>query len=169
MSWGHADKPGPPFVLHPKRPRLLLIGADAGIAPTIALAEGLRGALGSAGPAGSGAPTAWKPLVLLGSDQPFPFRARPSSIIVAGIPTGVIACMPLLEEWGVPCRLASHVDLPGCFEGPVTALADAWLASLGPTELREVEIFVYGPAALLEATRDLAARYGAPCQTMLAA
>jgi dihydroorotate dehydrogenase electron transfer subunit len=168
MSWGRADR----FVLHPERPRLLLIGADAGIAPTIGLAEGLRGALAPAGPAGSegsDAPTAWKPLVLLGSDQPFPFRARPSSIIVAGIPTGVIACMPLLEEWGVPSRLASHIDLPGCFDGPVTALADAWLASLGPAELGELEVFACGPAVLLEVTRGLAARYGAPCQTVLAA
>lgn len=148
-------EPRQPFALHPERPRSLLIGAEAGITPTIALAESLHGSLMSAG---------WKPLVLLGSDPPFPFRPRPSSIIVAGIPAGVIACMPDLEQRGVPCRLASHADLPGCFDGPVTALADTWLASLGAVELGEVEIFVCGPAALLKATRELAARYGTPCQ-----
>jgi dihydroorotate dehydrogenase electron transfer subunit len=132
------------------------MGADAGIAPTIALAESLREAPSpSAG---------WKPLVLLGSDARFPFKARPSAIIVAGIPAGVIACMPLLEEWGMPCRLASDADLPGCFEGPVTALADAWLGSLGAAEIGEVQMFACGPTALLEAARDLAARYEVPCQ-----
>jgi dihydroorotate dehydrogenase electron transfer subunit len=143
------------FILHAERPRVLLIGANAGIAPTIAFAERLRGSLTSS--------AGWKPLVLLGSDQSFPFRPRPSSIIVAGIPTGVIACMPLLEEWGVPCRLASHADLPGCFDGLVTGLADAWLASLGPAELSQVEIFARGPAALLEGTREVASHYGVPC------
>lgn len=138
------------FVLHSERPRALLIGADGGIGPMIALAETLCKAPASVG---------WKPLVLLGSDRPFPFRPRPSSIIVAGIPTDVIACMSLLEEWGVPCRLASHANLPGCFDGPVTALADAWLASLGPRELTQVEIFACGPAGLLAGTRELAARY----------
>jgi dihydroorotate dehydrogenase electron transfer subunit len=134
-----------------------MIGAEAGIAPTIALAESVGEAL---------VPAGWKPLVLLGSDQPFPFRPRPSSIIVAGIPSGVIACIPVLEEGGVPCRLASHTDLPGCFDGSVTALADTWLASLGEAELDEVEIFVHGPVVLLDTTRELAARYGVPCQAV---
>src|SRR5437868_11877719 len=70
-----------------------------------------------------------KPLVLMGSEVPFPFRTRPSTLIVPGIPAGTIACMPLLEEWGVPSRLASRSDFPGCFPGMVTELADAWLAS----------------------------------------
>ena len=29
---------------------------------------------------------AWKPLVLMGSEIPFPFRARPSTILVPGMP-----------------------------------------------------------------------------------
>jgi dihydroorotate dehydrogenase electron transfer subunit len=152
MSLDRADR----FAFNPDRPRLLLIGADAGIAPAIALAERLRGAPG------------WKPLVLLGSHEPFPFRARPSSVIVAGIPADVIACMPLIEQWGIPCRLASPSELPGCFEGPVTALADTWLASLGPAELNEVEILSCGPAPMLDEARTLAARYGLPYQTALA-
>jgi dihydroorotate dehydrogenase electron transfer subunit len=105
-----------------------------------------------------------KPLVLLGSDTPFPFRPRPSVIIVPGIPTGIIACMPLLEEWGIASRLASTADLPGCFEGTVTALADAWLSSLTPSELAEVEIFANGPAPMLDACASLARTFGIPCQ-----
>lgn len=146
-----------PFVLRAERPRMLLIGEDAGIVPVMSLAERLQGELTSLG-------GRWKPLVLMGSENPFPFRMRPSSVIVAGIPVGVIACMPLLERWGIPCRLASHADLPGCFDGPVTALADAWLASLRATELSEVELFGCGSASMLASTRELAARYGVPCQ-----
>ena len=55
----------------------------------------------------------WKPLVLMGSEIPFPFRARPSTILVPGMPEGVIACMPLLDEWGVPSRLASLAGYRG--------------------------------------------------------
>jgi dihydroorotate dehydrogenase electron transfer subunit len=144
-----------PFVAHAERPRTLLISDAAGIASVLFLAERLREPFSG---------VAWKPLVLLGSEIPFPFRTRPSSIILPGIPPFVIACMPLLEEWGVPNRLASTSDFPGCFEGPVTELADKWLGSLSPVELAEVEILSCGSAALLESTQELAARYRVPCQ-----
>ena len=141
------------------RPRRLLIGEGAGIGPTLFLAEQMRAkdGLAATGP--------WKPLVLLGSDTPFPFRPRPSVIVVPGIPTGVIACMPLLEEWGVASRLASTADLPGCFEGTVTDLADTWLSSLSPTDLAEVEVFACGPAPMLETTATVARRHNVPYQT----
>jgi dihydroorotate dehydrogenase electron transfer subunit len=127
--------------MDPQRPRTLVIGAGAGIGPAIQLVEQAR------------ATTPWRPLVLLGSDTPFPFRPRPSVIVVPGIPTGVIACMPLLEEWGIASRLASTLDLPGCFEGAVTTLADVWLASLNDEELAQVEVF---------GSDELARRYGVP-------
>jgi dihydroorotate dehydrogenase electron transfer subunit len=130
-----------------------LIGEGAGIGPTLYLAEQMRGQ------------TLWAPLVLLGSDIPFPFRPRPSVIIIPGIPTGVIACMPLLEEWGIASRLASTAGFPGCFDASVTDLADAWLSALDPTDLAEVEIFACGPSTMLEAIADLARRYSVPCQT----
>ncbi|MDE2137314.1 MAG: dihydroorotate dehydrogenase electron transfer subunit, partial [Gammaproteobacteria bacterium] len=116
---------GRPFSPHPQRPRTLLIGGGVGIPPMVFLAERLHAAT-----RGGGAAAAWKPLVLMGSEIPFPFRTRPSTLIVPGIPAGAIAAMPLLEEWGVPSRLASRADFPGCFPGFVTQLADAWLASL---------------------------------------
>ncbi len=129
-----------------------MIGEGAGIGPTLFLAEQMREKAGT-------------PLVLLGSDTPFPFRPRPSVIVVPGIPTGIIACMPLLEEWGIASRLASTADLPGCFEGPVTDLADAWLSSLSPADLAEVEILSCGPTPMLESTATLARRYNVPYQT----
>jgi dihydroorotate dehydrogenase electron transfer subunit len=152
---------GRPFAAHPERPRTLLLGGGVGIPPMVFLAERLQAqnALRAA--------AAWKPLVLMGSEVPFPFRARPSSILIPGIPAGSIACMPLLEEWGVPSRLASLADYPGCFPGFVTALADAWLASLGEPELREVEIFSCGPLPMLKASAQLARSYRVPCQVAL--
>jgi dihydroorotate dehydrogenase electron transfer subunit len=147
---------GRPFVPHPERPRTVLLGGGVGIPPMVFLAERLHEA-----------PGAWKPLVLMGSEVPFPFRSRPSRLIVPGIPAGAIACMPLLEEWGIASRLASRADLPGCFSGFVTELADAWLASLTATELKQVEIFSCGPTLMLEASARLARRYGVPCQVSL--
>jgi dihydroorotate dehydrogenase electron transfer subunit len=105
--------------------------------------------------------------VLMGSEVPFPFRTRPSTIIVPGIPAGTIACMPLLEEWNVPSRLASRSDFPGCLPGLVTELADAWLGSLGAAELAQVEIFSCGPTPMLAASARIARRYGVPCQVSL--
>ena len=105
------------FTPHAERPRPLLIGGGVGIPPMVFLAERLVG-------------TAWKPLVLMGSEIPFPFTARPSTHLLPGIPAGVIASMPLLEDLGVPSRLASRSGFPGCFDGFVTELGAAWLASL---------------------------------------
>ena len=153
---------GRPFSAHPERPRALLIGGGVGIPPMVFLAERLHQAAAAGAAAGT-----WKPLVLMGSEIPFPFRPRPSTLIVAGIPDGTIAAMPLLDEWGVPSRLASRADFPGCFPGFVTQLADAWLKSLGRQELREVEIFACGPTPMLEVTAQVARRYGVPCQVSL--
>jgi dihydroorotate dehydrogenase electron transfer subunit len=146
---------GRPFTARAERPRTLLLGGGVGIPPMVFLAERLR------------AERTFKPLVLMGSEVPFPFRSRPSAILVPGIPEGAIACMPLLEEWGVPSRLASLRDYPGCHSGFVTELADRWLASLGEKELREVEIFACGPTPMLKASAALARRYGVPCQVSL--
>jgi dihydroorotate dehydrogenase electron transfer subunit len=146
---------GKPFAAHPERPRPILIGGGVGIPPMVFLAERLRG------------DTRYKPLVLMGSEIPFPFRTRPSAIVVAGIPTGTIACMPLLDEWGIASRLASRSGFPGCYEGFVTELADDWLKTLGPAELSEVELFACGPTPMLAATTAVARRYNVPCQVSL--
>jgi dihydroorotate dehydrogenase electron transfer subunit len=148
---------GKPFTLHPERPRPLLLGGGVGIPPMVFLSDRLR----------SRTDAAWKPLVLMGSEIPFPFRARPSRIIVAGMPAGSIACMPLLEEWGIASRLATKAGFAGCYDGYVPALADEWLATLGPQELAEVEIFACGPTPMLKATAQVARRHGVACQVSL--
>ena len=145
------------FTAHAARPRALLIGGGVGIPPMIFLAEHLHGRRDAD----------WKPLVLMGSEIPFPFRVLPSKIIAAGIPAGAIGCMPLLDEWGIASRLASRADLPGCFDGFVTELADRWLQSLDAPALAQVEIFACGPNPMLRTVAQLARRYALPCQVSL--
>jgi len=111
--------------------------------------------------------SAWQPLVLLGSEVPFPFSQRPSQIMIPGIPEGVIGAMPLLEDWGIPSRLASLQGYPGCYDGYITGLARCWLDSLDEQQRSEVEIFACGPHPMLEAAASLAKQYDLPCQVSL--
>ena len=150
---------GKPFTLRGRhsgrRARPLLIGGGVGIPPLVFLADHLRGVAGAS------------PLVLMGSEVPFPFSVRPSRILVDGLPPEVIACMPLLEDWGIASRLASGGDLRGCFHGHVTELARRWLESLDRRERAAVEIFACGPRAMLRAVAALARQYKLPCQIAL--
>ncbi|HEU4531604.1 MAG TPA: dihydroorotate dehydrogenase electron transfer subunit [Steroidobacteraceae bacterium] len=148
---------GKGFTPHPDRPRAVLVGGGVGIPPMVFLAESLL----------ERSDGQWRPLVLMGSEVPFPFRARPSTILLPGIPAGVIASMPLLEEWGVPSRLASFADFPGCHHGYVTDLARVWLSSLSRAELSEVEMFVCGPTPMLKAAAAVARDFDVPCQVSL--
>jgi len=145
------------FVPHADRPLALLLGGGVGIPPMVFLAEALR----------ERTDAEWKPLVLMGSEVPFPFRARPSTILVPGIPDGAIACMPLLDEWGIPSRLASLAGYAGCYEGYVTDLAAAWLQSLDAATLARVEMFACGPTVMLKAAATVARRFNIPCQVSL--
>jgi len=147
---------GRPFELRPERRRPLLIGGGVGIPPMVFLAEHLAG-LGKT----------WKPLVLMGSEIPFPFETRPSTLLIDGIPDGVIACMPLLEGWGIPSRLASLKGYAGCFDGFVTDLARAWLKRLDSEVRDEIEVYACGPTPMLRAAAEVAAEFGLPCQVSL--
>jgi dihydroorotate dehydrogenase electron transfer subunit len=109
---------------------------------------------------------ALEPLVLMGSEVPFPFQPRPSRILVPGVPDAVIAAMPLLDDWHVPSRLASQAGYAGCFDGYVTELARHWLMASGVPHA-EVEIFACGPTPMLRAVAALAADFGLPCQLSL--
>ena len=109
----------------------------------------------------------YQALVLLGSEIPFPFSQQPSQILVPGIPDGVIGTMPLLEDWGIPSRLASLQGYAGCYEGYITDLARCWLEALDEAQLSEVELFACGPYPMLEAVARLAKDYKLPCQVSL--
>ena len=145
------------FAPHPQRPRVLAIGGGVGIPPMVFLSERLL--------ADGAVP--WKPLVLMGSELPFPFRIRPSTILVPGIPAEAIGCMPLLDELGVPSRLATRAGFAGCFDGLVTDLARAWLGARTQEQLAEIELFACGPTPMLAATARLAREFALPCQVAL--
>ena len=148
---------GQGFTPHADRPLALLVGGGVGIPPMVYLAEVLKGR----------AAEGFKPFAIFGSEIPFPFRARPSTIVVAGMPDGVIAGMPLLDDWGIPSRLTSKSGFPGCHDGYVTDLARAWLATLDRATLDRVEIFTCGPTPMLRAVAALAAEFDVACQVSL--
>lgn len=147
---------GLPFKLRDYRKRPLLIGGGVGMPPMIYLAEHLKDNARDT-----------QPFVILGSEVPFPFTSRPSQILIDSLPDGVIASMPLLEDWGVASRLASLQGYAGCYEGYVTDLARHWLDGLSKAAQEDVEIFSCGPTPMLKAVQALAAEYDLPCQVSL--
>jgi len=147
---------GNPFKINAHKPRTLLIGGGVGIPPMVFLADMLKRQKAN-----------YKPFVIMGSEVPFPFTSRPSQFIIPGIPDAAIGAMPLMEDWGIPSRLASLQGYPGCFEGYVTDLARAWLDALSPQQRNEVEVFGCGPHPMLQAVAAMAADYQIPCQISL--
>ncbi|HEU5467961.1 MAG TPA: dihydroorotate dehydrogenase electron transfer subunit [Steroidobacteraceae bacterium] len=138
------------------RPRLLLVGGGVGIPPVVFFAEALAAGRGT-----------FRPLVLMGSELPFPFELAESRLPAAGIPAGATAAMPLLERLGVPSRLASLSGFPGCHRGYVTELVEAWLSSLDAAGRDAAEVFACGPHGMLAAVATLARRHRVPCQVSL--
>ena len=145
------------FSPSPELPERLLLGGGVGIPPILFLAERLA---------------ASRPVVLMGSEVPFPFDLGRSAMPEAGLPAG--AALGCLEEAGIPSRTASRAGLPGCFDGLVTDLARDWLAvrsSLDGVELRpsldEVELFACGPEPMLRAVAELGREFGVPSQLAL--
>lgn len=139
-----------------ERPRTLLIGGGVGIPPMIFLAETLWQQ-----------EHPWQPLVLMGSEIPFPFDAMPSRIVTEWLDDAVISAMPLLEEWRIPSRLASLSPFAGTFRGHVTELARRWLESQTQESLRQCEVFACGPTPMLAAVAALTREYEVPCQIAL--
>ena len=147
---------GQSFKLDNYKKRPLLIGGGVGIPPMVFLAEHIKNTH-----------KGLSPLVIMGSEIPFPFNSKPSQIMLKEMPSDVIACMPLLEDWGIPSRLTSLQNYPGCFNGYVTDLARYWLDNLDHEQRNEVEIFSCGPTPMLKAVVQLAKEYDLLCQVSL--
>jgi dihydroorotate dehydrogenase electron transfer subunit len=143
------------FAIDPRRPRLLALGGGVGIPPMIFLADQVyrRPEL--------------RPLVLMGSEVPFPFEVAPSQLSVPGIAAPATHAVALLEQWGVPSRLASNAGLPGAHRGFITDLAREWLVAMSPAARNEVQVFACGPTPMLKATAKLASEFDLPCQVAL--
>lgn len=143
------------FTPSAERPMTLLIGGGVGIPPMVFLADTLKD------------DDAWQPLVLMGSEIPFPFELTKSQLGNDWLPAETASTMPLLEEWQIPARLASLSDFKGVYRGYVTGLAREWLNSLDREDLAQTEIFACGPTAMLQAVADMAAEFKLPCQVSL--
>lgn len=141
------------FAADPDRPRVLAIGGGVGIPPMLFLAQQLRG------------DDRYRPCVLMGSEIPFPFEITESAMPLPGMPPDATHAMALLEQWGIPSRLASQASLPGSHAGYVTDLARAHLDAVG--DPADVQIVACGPEPMLAAVARLAARFGLPCQLAL--
>lgn len=146
---------GRPFEAVPGRPRALLLGGGVGIPPIVFLADALR------------YDRSMSLFVAIGSEVPFPFETRRSGIPVPGLDGGADATMSLLEEWGVPARLASGAGFAGCHRGHVTDLARVWLDALDGDARGEVAVYGCGPVPMLKACVDLAREYALPCRVSL--
>lgn len=143
------------FMPDRRRPRALLIGGGVGIPPMIFLAEELKN------------DNHWQPLVIMGSEIPFPFETKPSTIETPWLASQINSTMPLVESWGMPTRLATLQGFEGCYAGFVTDLSRAWLQTLSKDELAEVSVYSCGPTPMLAAVADLANEFGLPCQVSL--
>ena len=131
----------------------LLIGGGVGMPPIIAMAQELKDN------------SFYTPYVILGSEVPFPFNTSKSSL--HGYHSSEFYTIPLLEEWGIPCGLASLQNFEGVYQGYVTGLAKDFLDSLSSDDLSSVEIYTCGPNPMLEAVSKLANEYNLPCQASL--
>jgi len=147
---GHGFEP------HPDKPRTLLVGGGVGIPPLILLTAQLLADNKD-----------WRPLVLMGSEVPFPFDLSASALQAEWAPGDAFKTVALLEDWGVPARLASLAGIHGCYKGFVTGLAHSFLHTLAPDELLQTEIYACGPLPMLHAVARLAVQFGLPCQVSL--
>lgn len=143
------------FVPDPARPKVLAIGGGVGIPPMIFLAQHLR------------EHPVFSPLVLMGSELPFPFELQQAALRVQGMPPSATDSLTLLDTWGIPSRLASNAQLPGSYPGHVPDLAHLWLGTLSSRTLKEVQIAACGPEPMLRATASLAHHYDLPCALAL--
>jgi dihydroorotate dehydrogenase electron transfer subunit len=144
------------FFPSPARPRVLAIGGGVGIPPMIFAAERLAARADFE-----------TPIVLMGSELPFPFRLAPSELPVPGAPEDATHGMALLESLGIPSRLASNAGLPGAHAGYVTSLARGLLTAMPPDALAGTQLLGCGPEPMLRALAVLAREFELPCQLAL--
>ena len=143
---------GNSFTLNPQRPELLLLGGGVGIPPILFLAHQSK------------RDDTYKPLVIVGSEVPFPFELKPSQLKVAEISPDYHLALTELEVLGIPSRLASGHKKQGCFDGYIDAFARTYLKKISSQRLDCTEIFACGPEAMLKSIAKLAAEFKVPCQ-----
>ena len=131
----------------------LMIAGGVGIPPIIAMAQNLKNN------------NNYKPLVILGSEIPFPFAIKPVNNNTKS--NNANYTMALLEKWNIECRLASMQGYTGVYKGYVTDLAKKYLENISKQDLKKVAIYSCGPEPMLKAVAKLAAEFNLPCQVCL--
>ena len=147
---------GVPFSIDPQRSRPLLLGGGVGIPPMLFLAENLHSRLNEL-----------NPLMIMGSEVPFPFELSRADTELPGIPAEINTSLAMVEHWGIPSRLSSLQDYPGCFRGYITDLARAWIEALPVNNREQVAVYACGPTPMLKAVAKLADEFSLPCQVSL--
>lgn len=147
---------GRPFELDTTKPKALLLGGGVGIPPMVCLSELIKEQY-----------EAIMPTVFMGSEVPFPFEREKSAIPVHGLSNETSDCLPLLEAWNIPSRLASLQSYDGVYKGYITDLARDWLNALSAEERQQVAIYSCGPTPMLKAVAALAKEFDLPCQVSL--
>jgi len=146
---------GVPFDPDPSRPKVLAIGGGVGIPPMVFLANELQDQ------------HEFEPLVLMGSEIPFPFALQQSTRQIAGLGDEAHGVMRDLETHGIATRLASNAGYPEAFRGFVTDLARQHLLALGDQQRSQIQIAACGPTPMLRAVAQLAFEFSLPCQVAL--
>ena len=146
---------GNSFISSNEKSMPLLLGGGVGIPPILFFAEQLKHEQNIS------------PMVIMGSEIPFPFKVQPSTKLIPGLPADVIAAMTLLEDLSIPSRLTSKQCYSGCFDGYIHELAEHWIKSINTNEHARIEVFACGPTAMLAAVAKLSQSYGLPCQLSL--
>ncbi len=139
------------FAPDPRRPEIVALGGGVGMPPIVFMAERRTGDAAFA-----------PPLVLMGSEVPFPFETVPARAPAPDLPPSATHALARLEARGIPSRLASNAALPGAFRGFVTDLARARLEARGPEGRAAVQLLACGPEPMLHAAARLAAEFERP-------
>ena len=133
--------------------RYVLIGGGVGVPPMIFTADVLVGKAD---------------LVLFaGSEAPFPFALKPSTLILPGMTGNTTLTIASLEERGIACRLASNAGLYGCYAGHVPDLARDYLLALSDEERGRCVLLSCGPHPMLRAVARLGHELDIPTQLSL--
>ena len=146
---------GNSFELSTAQAKPLLLGGGVGIPPILFFAEQLKREKNIT------------PMVIFGSEIPFPFKVQPSTKVITGIPADVIAAMALLEDLSIPSRLSSKQGYAGCFNGYIHELAEQWIEHFDTKERTHIEVFACGPTPMLQAVAKVSQQFSLACQLSL--
>jgi dihydroorotate dehydrogenase electron transfer subunit len=139
------------------RPTAVLIGGGVGIPPLVFLAERIK----------AGDWSDASTVAFFGSELPFPFELVDSQTDLPGAPPAANQSFALLDNPGIPCRLATHAGFAGCYDGFVTDLAREWLTTSADADLNKITVYACGPEPMLAAVAKLARSFDLPSQLCL--